>query len=246
MLTSKILADPFLINILNLSYTCSHPVLKASEPLCLMWPRRDARSVKNPPAPRPPGERRRVRSCLKKPAGGSCPGSAWPAEAITFTSFFSSFFSPRNFSPEIPPRASPGDTPGTPKSREFRLFATKVVPGTLFLSIFWSISVFHTFWFDFWSVFHRKIMKKQTIISQPHLFFFDLATLRIVCILRCERHVLYFCFYQDFHKKCIKFQAKTAAKKNITKWCPWGLKIIPKCIKVRCFSFRKHKIAPKK
>ena len=32
------------INILN-----SPPILEASEPLSLMWPRRDARSVNNPP-----------------------------------------------------------------------------------------------------------------------------------------------------------------------------------------------------
>ena len=159
----------------------------------------------NPPA-HPKDERRRARPWLGfLPKIPPYRGTRIPPRQAPSRLFFSSFFSPRNFSPEIPPRASPRDTPGTPKSREFRLFATKVVPGTLFLSIFWSISVFHTFWLDCWSVFHRKIMKKQTIISQPHLFFFDLATLRIVCNLRCESHVLYFCFYQDFHKKCIKF-----------------------------------------
>ena len=48
-----------------------------------------------------------------------------------------------------------------------------------------------------------------------------------------------------FTKKCFTFQSKTKAQKNIRKCCPWGRKTHPKCIKIQCFSFRKHQIAPK-
>ena len=88
-------------------------------------------------------------------------------------------------------------------------------------------------------------MKKQATIAQQRLFFFDLATLTIVCILQYESHFPCFCFYQVFRKKCFKFQSKTKAQKNIRKCCPWGRKTHPKCIKIQCFSFRKHQIAPK-
>ena len=99
----------------------------------------------NPPAPRPTGERRRTESCLRNPAGGSCPGYASPAEATSFPTFFSSLFSPRNLSRKIVRRASPRDAPGTPKSSKVRLFAKKVVPRTQFFSLVWSIPLFQTF-----------------------------------------------------------------------------------------------------
>ena len=87
-------------------------------------------------------------------------------------------------------------------------------------------------------------MKKQATIAQQRLFF-DLATLTIVRSLRYESNFLCFCFYQFFHKKWFKTQPKTEARKTIRKWCPWGLQIIPKSLKTRCFPPPKTQICCK-
>ena len=129
--------------------------LKASS---LPVPRRVTRSANNPLAPRPPGERRRAESCLRNPAGGSCPGSASPAEASGFQTFFSSFFSPRNLLPKILPRASPGDAPGTPKTSKVRHFAKKSRPQDPTFLVFFGRSLFFTL-FD--SIFGQFSVKNQ-------------------------------------------------------------------------------------
>ena len=134
-----------------------------------------AGDAKRKQSARPPMGRRRVRPCLKNPAGGSCPGSASRAEASTFRTFFVTICLPRIFSPEIPPRASPRHTPGTPKPHEFRLFASKVVPGTPGSSFFWTISAVSYFSFDFWSIFRRKSMKKNRQLFQSCACFFSLG-----------------------------------------------------------------------
>ena len=183
------------------------PIRRASH----LGVRRSRASVLNPPAPRPTGERSRAESCLRNPAGGSCPGYASPAEATGFPTFFSSFFPPQIFPAKILHKAFPRDLPGSPKSQKKRLFAKKIVPRTLFLSILRSLHVFHTFSIDLWSVFHEKMKKKtsKSFIAAP--VFFDLATLTIVCILRCERHFSCFRFYQVFRKRFFKFHPKTEA-----------------------------------
>ena len=172
--------------------------LKASN---LQVPRRVPRSANNPPAPRPTGERRRARSCLRNPAGGSCPGYASPAEASTFPTFFSSFFPPQIFLAKILHKAFPRDLPGSPKSQKKRLFAKKVVPRTLFLSILRSLHVFHTFSIDLWSVFHEKMKEKTSKSFTAAPDFLDLATLTIVRVLQYESHFSCFCFYHAFRKK---------------------------------------------
>ena len=143
--------------------------------------------------------RRRVRPCFKNPAGGSCPGSASPAEACTFRTCFFTIFLPQNFCPEIPPRGSPRHTPGTPKSHEFRLLLQKSSPGPHGYRFSRRSLLFLTFSFNFWSIVRRKNMKKNKQLFQSCACFFDLATLRIVCILQSESHFLYFCFYQVSH-----------------------------------------------
>ena len=45
----------------------------------------------------------------------------------------------------------------------------------------------------------KKNDGKKEIRSHPRLFFFDLATLTIVRILRYESHLSCFCSYQVFH-----------------------------------------------
>ena len=140
--------------------------------------RRSVRSTLNPPAHRHPGERRRAESCLRNPAGGSCPGSASPAEASAFQTFFSSIFPPRNLLPKILPRASPGNAPGTPKTSKVRHFAKKVVPKTPRFSFFRSIPVFHTFCFDFWSLFREKPVEKKEFENTRARFFWTWRPLR--------------------------------------------------------------------
>ena len=135
---------------------------------------------------------------FRNPAGESCPGSAYPAEAIAFTSLFSSFFSLQLVLAAILPTAFPRNLPGTPKSQKIRLFAQKVVPRTQVLSVFRSIYVFHTFGVDLWFVFHEKTIKKPRNSCTAALVFFELTTLTILCILRYESHFPCFCFYHVF------------------------------------------------
>ena len=161
--------------------------------------RRSVRSTLNPPAHRHPGERRRAEPWLRNPAGGSCPGSASPAEASAFQTFFSSIFSPRNLLPKILPRASPGDAPGTPKTSKVRHFAKKSRPQDPTFLVFSVDPCFSHFLLWFLVTFSWKTSGKKRIRERPCTFFLDLATLTIVCILQYESHLSCFCFHQVFH-----------------------------------------------
>ena len=89
-------------------------------------------------------------------------------------------------------------------------------------------------------------MKKTLHVSTAAPLFLDLATLTIVWFLQYESHFLIFGLLDVFHQKCLEIQPKTEAQKNIENTCRQGPKMIPKCVKIRGFFYRKRYIASKK
>ena len=158
--------------------------------------------------------------------------------------FFVGFFVPI-FSCQNPSQGRSKEPPRDSKFTKNPTFCKKSRPqGHIFIDV--SVDQYFPYFLArFLMRFSSKIDEKTGNYCTAAPFFFDLATLTIVCILQYESHFPCFCFYQVFRKKCFKFQSKTKAQKNIRKCCPWGRKTHPKCIKIQCFSFREHQIAPK-
>ena len=119
--------------------------------------RRSVRSTLNPPALRPPGERRRAESCLRNPAGGSCPGSASPAEATTLCTFFSFFFRLEISCPKSSSRPPQETSRGPQNCRNLDLLLKKSSPGPQFYRFF-RRSMFFTL---FGSIFGSFFMKNR-------------------------------------------------------------------------------------
>ena len=207
-------------------------------------PRRDARSVNNPPAhPHRVGQGR-VRPCLSiSSQNPSLPGSACPAEACTFTCFFSCFFCFLFFGPKFHPRPPQWPPQGSQNPSNFGFFSQKCVPRAAFLSIFVANSFFFVFLVHFGCFFNEKSMFFCPVFGDVCVFFqhadpYDSTQKPIRNRLF---HILRFLFF--FDKKGQKNIQNFSAKKSLEKDHTWH----PKSIQNPLISaFLGTKIAPER
>ena len=170
------------------------------------------RSANNPPAP-PWGEGV-LDHASKTPREGLVRGPRHPprhaASGLLFHYFLASKLLSRN-----PTQGLPKAHPRDPQITRISTFCFKSRPrDPMFIDFLDDLCCFSLFPSIFGPFFAEKNMKKNKQVFQSCACFFDLATLRIVCILQCESHFLYFASIRFLTEKCIKIQAKMVAKKS--------------------------------